>query len=171
MTIGSLLEAVGARDATAFTTLVDEFDDDLVRLAFVISRDVGTAEDAAQATWERLWRKPPSLRSPDALRSWLLTVAANEARAVGRRRRRGQAIESGAPTGHAIRAEDASDEILDLDRALGRLSEAEREVLGLKFALDLSSVDIATHLGLSASGARVRVHRAIQKLRRELIDE
>lgn len=171
MTIASLLQAVSARDATAFATLVDEFDDDLIRLAFVVSRDVGTAEDAAQATWERLWRKPPDLRSPEALRSWLLTVVANEARGVARRRRRGQAIESRALTAHPIHGGDLADEILDLDRAIARLSDAEREVLGLRFVLDLSSADIAIHLGLSASGARVRLHRAIHKLRREMTDE
>lgn len=170
-TIGTLLDAVTSRDAEAFATLVERFDDDLVRLAFVISSDLATAEDAAQATWERLWRRPPRLQSPDKLRSWLLTVAANEARTSLRRRRRRQEIEAVVRRSAEGRTTDRRDAMLDVEKAVSRLSRQEREIVGLRFALDLPAAAIAAHLGLTESGARVRLHRAIQKLRKDLADE
>ncbi len=76
----TLLAAVRERDQGAFAQLVAARDHDLLRLAFVITGNRHAAEDAVQATWERLWRKPPELRAPEKLRSWLLRVCANEAR-------------------------------------------------------------------------------------------
>lgn len=171
MTIAALLEAVAARDPTAFSTLVDQFDKDLVRLAFVVCGDRGTAEDAAQATWERLWREPPRLRAPGHLKSWLPTVAANEARAVTRRGRRGREIETQLASAPRTAPVDVRDTIMNLDRAMVRLTDADREVLGRRSVLDLSAADIATLLGPTEVGARVRLHRAILKLRLELADD
>ena len=81
----TLLDAVREHDQAEFTKLVAALDHDLLRLAYVITGSREAAEDAAQAAWERLWHKPPQLREPSKLRSWLLRVCANEARQAGRR--------------------------------------------------------------------------------------
>lgn len=163
----ALLAAVRTHDQAAFTQLVATLDRDLLRLAYVITGSQQAAEDAAQAAWERLWDKPPTLREPAKLRSWLLTVCANEARQTGRRQRRGAALEARAVSDSAAPA-DLTTELADLQVALGRLTTAERELLALRFALDLASAEIAEHLGLSPEGARTRIHRLLQRLRQEL---
>ena len=162
-----MLAAVREHDQAAFTQLVAGLDRELVRLAFVITGSREAAEDAAQAAWERLWHKPPQLREPTKLRSWLLTVCANAARQSGRRQRRGTRLEAKAASGSVPRADLAAD-LADLQVALGRLSVAERELLALRFAVGLPSTDIAQHLGLSPEGARTRLHRVLQRLRQEL---
>lgn len=164
---GTLLAAVRERDQAAFTRLVVTFDRDLLRLAYVITGSHQAAEDAAQAAWERLWWKPPHLREPAKLRSWLLTVCANEARQAGRRQRRGAALEAIAAPGSEPNA-DLSADLVDLQVALARMAMADRELLALRFAVGLASAEIAEHLGLSPEGARTRIHRLLQRLRREL---
>ena len=104
---------------------------------------------------------------PSKLRSWLLTVCANEARQAGRRQRRGAQLEAKTVSGSLPKA-DRADDLADLRVALGRLSGAERELLALRFAVGLPSAEIAEHLGLSPEGARTRLHRVLQRLRREL---
>lgn len=163
----TMLAAVRGRDQVVFTQLVASLDGELVRLAYVITGTRQLAEDAAQATWERLWHKPPDLREPSRLRSWLLSVCANEARQVGRRQRRGAQLEAMAVPGSGPKADLAAD-LADLRVALARLSMAERELLALRFAVGLPSAEIAEHLGLSPEGARTRLHRVLQRLRREL---
>jgi RNA polymerase sigma-70 factor (ECF subfamily) len=162
----TLLAAVRERDQVAFTQLVAAHDHELLRLAFVISGNRQAAEDAAQATWERLWRKPPQLHAPEKLRSWLLTVAANEARQASRRRRRGAMLEASAASTPV--PPDLAAELVDLQVALGRLSMPERELLALRFVAGLASAEIADHLGVSPEGARTRIHRLLQRLRTEL---
>jgi RNA polymerase sigma-70 factor (ECF subfamily) len=53
-------------------------------------------------------------------------------------------------------------------RALARLSETDREVLRLVAWEELSHTEIATVLGLSTANVSVRLHRARNRLAREL---
>jgi len=160
----TMLAAVRERDQAAFTHLVAGFDHELLRLAYVIAGSRPVAEDAAQATWERLWHKPPDLREPSKLRSWLLTVCANEARQAGRRRRRGAELDASAAAA-ATSSNVVNPDLADLHVALGRLSTGDRELLALRFAVGLASSEIAEHLGISAEGARSRLHRLLNRLR------
>ncbi len=58
-----------------------------------------------------------------------------------------------------------SDEAGDLRRALARLDPSNRLVLVLRYYLDLPFEEVARTLGISPGAARVRVHRALAKLR------
>lgn len=154
-------------DQAAFTKLVAALDHELLRLAYVITGSRQAAEDAAQAAWERLWHRPPQLREPSKLRSWLLTVCANEARQASRRGRRGAVLEAKTAS-DSTPMTDLTVDLADLRVVLGRLSTSDRELLALRFAVGLASAEIAEHLGLSPEGARTRLHRLLRRLRREL---
>ena len=49
--------------------------------------------------------------------------------------------------------------------ALASLDPRERELIALKFHAGLSNAEIADVLGVSASNAATRVHRALTRLR------
>ena len=55
-----------------------------------------------------------------------------------------------------------------LAAALGRLPDRDRDLLGLKFAADLTNREIARIAGLRESHVGVLVYRAVGKLRRQL---
>ena len=65
---------------------------------------------------------------------------------------------------------DPADHIptLDLARALARLGPDDRTLLALRFVAGLDSNEIATQLGISASGVRSRLARLVDRLRKEL---
>lgn len=163
----TLLAAVREHDQAAFTKLVAAWDYELLRLAYVITGNRQAAEDAAQAAWERLWQRPPKLREPSKLRSWLLTVCANEARQASRRGRRGAVLEAKTAS-DTTPMTDLTADLADLQVVIGRLSASDRELLALRFGVGLASAEIAEHLGLSPEGARTRLHRLLRRLRREL---
>jgi RNA polymerase sigma-70 factor (ECF subfamily) len=163
-----LLHRVARGDHSAFTELVAAHDSDMVRLCFLISSDAELARDATQNAWQRLWSKPPRLRDESKLRSWLLSVAANEARQMIRRRGIGRVREIQAESRSASLDNERSDDRLDLQAVLSRLEPADRELLGLRFLFDMSSDQIGAHLGISAEGARTRLHRLLVRIRREL---
>jgi len=166
-----LMERVAARDEAAFTRLVTAFDADLLRVALLVSEDADAARDAVQATWERAWARPPVLRDQTAIRSWLLKVAANEARQAARRRRRGRALEHLSSRPIVEMGLEAKDRIVDLGSALSRLTASERELLALRYMLDMTSDEIGGHLGITAEGARSRLHRLINRLREEMTND
>jgi RNA polymerase sigma-70 factor (ECF subfamily) len=83
---GELARAAALGDEQAFTQLVARHHRDLQRVAYVICRDPALAEDAAQAAWAIAWRRIGDIRDPKAIGSWLVAVAANEARRIMRSR-------------------------------------------------------------------------------------
>ncbi|HSM38592.1 MAG TPA: sigma factor-like helix-turn-helix DNA-binding protein, partial [Candidatus Limnocylindrales bacterium] len=60
---------------------------------------------------------------------------------------------------------------VDLATALRRLQLRDRQLVALRYGLGLTSEEIGEQLGLSASGARVRLRRVLARLRKELSDE
>ena len=170
-TAAAELLVAGARagDDAGFTRLVAAYHEDLLRVAFVITGDVDMASDAAQLAWQTAWRKLANLREPDRVRSWLVAIAANEARQLTRRQRRRTVVEiavgpdsssAGDPAGAISR--------LDLANALSHLTAEDRELIAMRYVIGLDSFEIAAARGRSASGTRARLARVLGQLRKEL---
>ena len=82
-----------AGDAVALARIVAPHHNDMARACFVICGNQDTAQDAAQAAWAPAWRALGSLRDPERLRPWLVSVAADEARQLMCRGRRHAVVE------------------------------------------------------------------------------
>ncbi len=169
-TVASTVALAGAGDEVAFAQLVASYHADMARVAFVACGDRELAEDAVQAAWLVAWRKLHSLRDPDRVRPWLLSVTANEARQIIRRRR-GPVVEVEVEAPGDPRSDpSAGIERLDLRRALAHLSPDDRALLAMRYVVDLSSDELATAVGTSSSAARMRLSRVIDRLRKDLRD-
>jgi RNA polymerase sigma-70 factor (ECF subfamily) len=164
-----VLRRAAAGDRDAFTRLVALHHVAMVRVAMVVTGDRELAEDAAQAAWTVAWRRLGTVRSGDSVRSWLVAVAANEARMTLRARRRRPTVRLTVLDSRPSDT-DPGDRIglIDLERVLLGLDPADRVLIGLRFVGGLESAEIARHLGLSASGVRSRLSRLLQRLRTEL---
>lgn len=169
-TVASTVALAGAGDEAAFAQLVATYHADMARVAFTTCGDRELAADAVQSAWLVAWRKLNSLRDPDRVRPWLLSVTANEARQL-LRRRRGPVLEIDVEAPGDPRDDPSTGVVrVDLRRALARLSADDRAVLGLHYGVDLTSDELAAALGTSPSTARKRLSRAVDRLRKELRD-
>lgn len=169
---GAIVAEAVAGDAVAFARIVAEHHDDMARVCYVICGDRELAQDAVQAAWPIAWRKLSTLRDPNRLRPWLITIAAREVRHLVRRERRHRVVDIAVAdigSGHADPG--ASTAVADLAAALARLSGDERQVLALRHVAGLDATEIGQALGLSASGVRSRLSRAVDRLRKELGDD
>ena len=164
------VELALAGDELAFARIVDTYHRDLVRVAYVVAGDEQLAEDAAQAAWSIAWRKLGSLRDPERLRPWLVSIAANEARKLVHSRHRRQVAEIRVRPPDP--ASDPSVEIdhLDLFDALHHLKPEDRRLLALRYVAGLDSAEIGTLVGMSPSGVRGHLSRLVERLRKELRD-
>jgi len=169
-TVASTVALAGAGDEAAFAQLVAAYDADMARVAFVACGDRQLAEDAVQSAWLIAWRKLHSLRDPDRVRVWLLSVTTNEARQIIRRQR-GPVVEIDVEgPGDARDDPSAGIERLDLRRALAHLSPDDRALLAMHYVVDLSSDELGAAVGTSSSTARTRLSRVVDRLRKELRD-
>jgi RNA polymerase sigma factor (sigma-70 family) len=68
-------------------------------------------------------------------------------------------------------AQSAEDDVLtriDVERALGELSPADRLMVRLRYEADLTHPSVAVALGLSVTNVKVRLHRLRPKLQHSL---
>lgn len=156
-----------AGDRAAFTRLVESHADSMARVAVVITGDRDLAADAVQQAWHVAWRRLSQLEDATKLRSWLITVVANEARQLLRKRRPTVSLEA---LDVAV-APPARDAAIDLANVLGRLTDEDRALLALRYVAGFNSSELAMATGRSASGVRVLLSRLLARLREELGDE
>jgi RNA polymerase sigma-70 factor (ECF subfamily) len=166
----SIVERAIAGDELAFARIVATYHDDMARIAYLVCGNLDTAEEAEQAAWAIAFRRLRDLRDPERLRPWLMSIAANEARQItrSRRRRTVHELELRDPARPPDRDHAA---MIDLGEALDRLEPRDRAIVGLRFIGGFESAEIGGALGMSAVGVRVRLHRLLERLRKELGDD
>lgn len=128
------------------------------------------ARDVAQAVFTTLALKPPRLSGSAALAGWLYTTTRFTVSHTVRAERRRQERERKAEAVNAILNQPdpgACPPIPPemLDRILDRLDATDRAVLILRFFEARSFLAIGQSLGASEDAARMRVNRAIERLR------
>jgi RNA polymerase sigma-70 factor (sigma-E family) len=142
----------------------------LVRLASLLVDDVGRCEEIVQDAFVKVWRRPPNLSGDDRLPAYLRSAVLNGARShlrhrgVERRHLRAVASPNEAPEAPQ-RGDD--DRVL---AALRALPDRQREVLALRYYLDLSEGEIATTLGISPGSVKTHAHRGLAALAERLED-
>ncbi len=130
----------------------------------VAHRILGNDEEAKDVAAEALaraldgWRRVGAMPSP---RAWVVRVATNLAIDTVRRRRfTGPAVQD-TPT-----ASEDSDTRVAVREMLRRLPRRQRDVLALRYLVDLSESEVATVLGISQGSVKRHASRALERLRR-----
>lgn len=140
----------------------------LVRLASILIDDLATCEELVQDAFVAVLRRSGGWADADRAGAYLRSAVLNGARSHLRKwqvRRRW--LRSAGPPGHEpaadgpalVKAETAA--MLD---ALRALPERQREVLALRFYLDLSEAEIAATLGIAAGSVKTHAHRGLATL-------
>ncbi|MEM7310583.1 MAG: sigma-70 family RNA polymerase sigma factor [Planctomycetota bacterium] len=136
------------------------------------------AREILQETWVRAFEGLSSLRDPDRLRSWLVSIALNLVRQLGRRPRLASLDGGGeGPGGEPLPAPEPADgpeerETLAAVRAeMERLPRRQREVLDLRLNHELSHREIAHALGITEESSRANAYQALRRLRQRFADQ
>jgi len=142
----------------------------LVRLAVLLVRDVGTAEEVVQESFIAMHRRWRLLRNNEKALSYLRSSVVNRSRSVLRHR---QIVDRNAPkpAPDMPSAEEGAVDLLErsaMVAALRTLSPRQREVLVLRYYVDLSETQIAQTLGISPGAVKSHTARAMSSLRRLL---
>jgi RNA polymerase sigma-70 factor (ECF subfamily) len=174
----SVVERAREGDAEAFRELVEAYSPKLFRLAFRITGDEQTAEDAVQEAFLRAYRSLGRFDARSQFGTWLHRIAVNAALELVRKQQRHR-----SPRSHHQEEEQqplpspdpGPDRIalgLEVERAvrsaLGDLSPMERTAFVLRHFEGRSIAEICDQLGLGASAGKQAVFRAVKKLRRVL---
>jgi RNA polymerase sigma-70 factor (sigma-E family) len=167
---GTPLDGPGSGPAPDVTELFRAHHLGLVRLALLLVGDLSTAEDVVQDAFEQLHRRWHSLRKESSALDYARSAVLNRSRSVLRRRgvaRRLEprlAVREWPDTDAAVAVEQRS-EFAGAFRALPR---RQREVLALRYYLDLSVAETAAALRISEGAVRSTASRGLDSLARIL---
>jgi RNA polymerase sigma-70 factor, ECF subfamily len=161
------IDAMAARRA-AFARFTDERLARAYRLAGVILRDAGEAEDAVHDAGIQAWLHWSELRDESKADAWFDRIVVNECRARLRRRRIAPLMVDVLPD-HA--APDAYGSFVERDTlhgALARLDADHRIVVVLRHVDGLTPAQIAERTGTREGTVKSRLHYALRELRAAL---
>ena len=157
-----LVQTVARGDAEALETLFERHHRGLYRFFRRAVRPADAAEDLVQEVFLRVWKYARAFSPDGSFRGWLYRIARNAASDRLRDSSRFAPSASAEP----LETSDESQPVAgDLAAALSRLSAADREILVLARLQGLSAAELAAALECSTGAARVRVHRALARLR------
>ena len=166
-----LVERARSGDLRAMDALVSRHHAAVFRVALGILRNEDDASDVAQEAFLKGFRGLGGFRGDAAFKTWILTIAANEARMVLRKvgRRKEVALEAVAPvptqdlSAHerVERSEDAG----RIREVLAGLPDKQRQSVELRIYEGLSFREIGAIIGSSEGAARVNYHHGIRRLR------
>lgn len=171
---GDIVQRVLRGDATAWTTLVHAHQDAVFRLAYLLLGDSSDAEDVAQDTFLRAYRALPRFDAAKPLRPWLLQIARRLAYNRQRSLRRYLAAlrrYASTQTPYVWQGTNPTTvaDALALRAAVGRLARPDQEIIYLRYYLDLSVEETATVLDVAPGTVKSRLHRALTRLRDEMV--
>ena len=153
-------------DREAFGTLAKERLSRLVGTAGLILRDADAGEDAVQEALVRAWRDLPTLRNPDRFDAWLNRILVRRCTDFLRQKAATKGITAQDRAGPWMHVGPSEED--DLAAGLAQLSDEHRQVLILRYYLDLSQGEIASSLGIRLGTVKSRLNRALAYLRAEL---
>src|SRR5947207_2306563 len=151
----------------------------LYRVARVILRNDGEAEDVMQDAYVRAYQHLSQFAGKAAFSTWLTRIAVHEA--LARKRRLGRLeeldamqmngdsmhiLKSSAPGPEAETAQSQARELLEV--AIDALPEGYRSVVVMREVEEMSVAETADTLSVSEAVVKTRLHRAHAMLRKEL---
>ncbi len=143
---------------------------ELIHTAALLTGDRATAEDIVQDAFLGLYRALPRLRDDGRIAGYLRVSVVNGCRSAQRARRRASLmrVEHEPPAWSAESAVMADEDRRAVIAALARLPQRTREVVVLRYFLDLPHEEIAATLGINRGTVSSTISRALDRLGRDL---
>lgn len=183
-----LIQAVAARDESAFDALFARHHGALRSRVLRIVRSEAVADDLVQEAFLRAWRRAEQYDRRGAVKAWLLRIGQNLAlnHLRSARRSRQQPLEAPPPGPDDRQAEPdwmidptslGPDEIVELaergerlQRMIDDLPEDRRRLWGLVHEDEMDLRAVAEELGIPLGTAKSRLHYTRKKLRQAFKD-
>jgi RNA polymerase sigma-70 factor (ECF subfamily) len=173
--LDELVEASKTGDQAAFGQVVGALQRPLYYAAVRITQHPQDARDIVQRAFLKAWEKLPELSDTRKFRSWLFTIAINQARNLRRDKGR-RTFEQVDEKPLAAQEPDAPEllsrrqERQQLRAALTQLPPRQREVVSLRIDAEFSFSEIGESIGCSAATARVNFHHGMKRLRQLMVE-
>lgn len=173
----ALMARIQDGDKEAFEALVSRHTDKVVAVSSRFLGDSDAGRDVAQEVFVDLWSGRHKYSPSGKFKGYLATLTLNRCRDATRRwgaeqrRRTGLAAEGAPRDPDPAELVSSRQSARQLHGALAKLAEDDREILVMRYGMDLQYDEIAVVLGKPSGTLRSRVFHALRKLRGMLTEE
>ena len=173
-----LVQRAKQHDQEAFARLYDEYFDKIYRYVALKIGDKTEAEDMTQQVFLKALQSISSFKWKGVpFSAWLYRIAHNQVVDYLRKKKRRPATlmdESLVSSDSENNPQLIAERNIDTERLLSatqRLTDAQREVISLRFTSELSTAQVAEIMGKSQGAIKALQHSAIVALRKALLVE
>jgi RNA polymerase sigma-70 factor (sigma-E family) len=161
-----------ASDDADFSSFVAASSRRLLRSAYLITGDLGEAEDLLQVALERAYRRWPAIRQKDVPEAYVRKIVATAAIDAGRLRKlRSAPLDEDQFPGVPDPAVEGVAGRAALMSCVRELPAGQRAVLVLRYFDDLTEVETARALGCTVGTVKSQHARAMARLRELVADQ
>ena len=160
-------------DKSAFEELVKRHQDLVFSLSFKLTGNRELANDVAQEAFIRAWKAIDKFRGDSTFGTWIYRITVNTAWTLRKKAKKHYSLNTEDTQEPVVIDEKKDPELvainsdlsLVLRKALNQIPLEQRIIVELKNIEGRSHKEIADYLDISVTAAKVRLHRAHQKLR------
>lgn len=158
-------------DRAAQEALINRYADDVFRVTYRLLGDRDLAQDAAQDAFVNALHGLAKFRGDASFKTWLLRVALNAAKTLGRRQTRRREIPLIAAESEPSAGRDIADAVAGqsegerIQGLLQQLPMKQRMAVILRAQSGLSYAEVGEAIDCSEGAARVNYHLGIKRLR------
>ena len=165
-------------DQSAFEQLVVRHQDLVFSLAFKLTGNKEMANDVAQESFIRAWKAIDKFRGDSTFGTWIYRITVNSAWTLRKKAKKHNTLNIDDTYEPVVIDEKRDPELVAINsdlsstliNALDKIPLDQRIIVELKNIEGRSHKEIADFLGISVTAAKVRLHRAHQRLRDILED-
>lgn len=173
--VPGLVKRSRSGDREAFSTLVIQFQDTVYNMVYQRLGDAEAALDAAQETFVKAFSQLDKFRGESSFKTWLLSIALNEAENQRRTKKKHRAGRLDGSEGDARPIADRGpepsadvemrDEVALVQRALHEADEEDAKLILLRDLENLSYLEISEALQVPVGTVKSGLNRARARLR------
>ena len=158
------------RDPKKFEVLYNRYYENIFRFCYQRSRDYDLAGDLTSQVFVKAMKKLNQYKDKKkGFSSWLISIAFNEVNDFYRKSQKDRTVRIDVSHLSFIHLNDEADKEdlrIELGHALNRLQESDLQLIEMKYFEKRSHDEICQILNISEGNARIRLHRALYKLKR-----
>ena len=160
-------------DKSAFEELVKRHQDLVFSLSFKLTGNRELANDVAQEAFIRAWKAIEKFRGDSTFGTWIYRITVNTAWTLRKKAKKHYSLNIEDTKEPVVIDEKKDPELVAINsdlsvvlrKALNQIPLEQRIIVELKNIEGRSHKEIADYLDISVTAAKVRLHRAHQKLR------
>jgi len=163
----TLIEIIRAQQpgwVHAISILLERYENALLRRCRYRLGNTHDAEDAVQETLLRAYKGIPGFEGKSSFRTWLYIIADNQCNTLASRRARYTMSDHLCTLieihEDSTRNREAFEDKAQVNLALNTLPTKTKQILKMRYYLELSLEEIAHNLGIGLSAAKMRLYRA-----------